>query len=87
MLLSYQDVRELTEDGVVQCDLHLRVENEKRAWEHIHARNKLLYRFLPFVWLQDQNLEPIELLETVAGRLLEAAQEERERRQSLIAAE
>jgi len=87
-LLSLDDVQELNEQGVVQCDIHRRSLNEQRAGEQINARNKLLYRFLPFVWLEDQNLPPIDLMETVGNRLLDAARRERENLKGIfIAAE
>jgi hypothetical protein len=87
--LGHHDIQLLdhTEAGDSQCDQHLRSRNERLALEHIETRNSLVMHFLPFIWLQDQNLEPVALMETVAERLMMAADEERQRRKALIAAE
>lgn len=66
--------------GVIQCDQHRRDDNEKRAQERIDAHYRLVLRFIPFIWHEDQRLDPVEMMESVAGRLTYAAQEERERR-------
>lgn len=58
-------------------DRHRRDANEVEADRLIQARRDLLLRFLPFVWLEDQNLPPAELLETVAARLYDGAREVR----------
>lgn len=76
-----------TEVDDLQCDQHLRNRNERKAEEYIEARNRLILRFTPFIWLEDQNLDPVELMEMVADRLCQAANQERERRAALIAAE
>lgn len=70
-----------------QCDYHRRHEDERRAQAQIDARTRLILRFTSFIFLQDQNREPVDLMETVGKRLLEAAQLERERRAAYIAAE
>jgi len=80
-LLTTQEADDYyTESGAVQCDPHLREKNEQRGQEQIMARNRLVFRFLPFIWLQDERLEPVELMKTVALRLWRAAEAEENRR-------
>jgi hypothetical protein len=76
-----------TEADDLHCDIHRRNENERRAQQQIDARNRLILRFTPFILLTDQNREPVDLMETVAKRLMDAARLERERRAARIAAE
>ncbi len=69
-------MREWGEKPFVQSeDQHRRDANEVEADRLIAARRKLLERFLPFVWLEDQNRPPAELLEVVAARMYEAARD------------
>lgn len=64
----------------LQADLHRRQHDDQVADELIKARNRLLAAFLPFVWYEDRNLDPVELMEQVANRLLLAAGVEKQRR-------
>lgn len=84
--INLLNVQQLHEYGLVQCDQHRRDRNAQREKELHDARIHLVLRFTPFIWLEDENLEPVTLMETVAVRLMEAAQEERERRKELQAA-
>lgn len=70
--------------GDQQCDQHNRDANEVAAAEQIEARRRLVMRFLPFIWLEDQNLDTATLMETVALRLSDAANAERLRRRMLL---
>jgi len=82
MLLSNTEVEapDFTMLGYAQADLHRRQANEERAEQNIKAHARLIMRFTPFILATDQNTEPVALMETVAKRLMIAAQEERQRR-------
>jgi hypothetical protein len=73
----------LTVAGDCQCDQHNRDANERAAEAQMEARNRLVMRFLPFVYLEDQNLDPVTLMDRVAERLWIAANKEKQRRKSL----
>lgn len=74
---------ERTESGVLQCDPHHRRTNEEAGKAQTKARKRLVKKLTPFVWLEDQNLDVAAFAEAVAGRLLEWAKEERERRKAV----
>ena len=69
--------------GHKQADQHRRDRDAIAAQQQSDTRDKLVMRFLPFIWLEDQNLEPVTLMETVAERLWVTAQKERQRRKSI----
>lgn len=68
-LQPVRTLREQFNDTVNPEDDHRRTANDVEQDRLIAARRTLLLRFLPFVRLEDQNLPPAVLLETVAGRL------------------
>jgi hypothetical protein len=84
-LLTDEQLAEMAPSDVIQCDQHRRDRNERAAQAQIDARYRLILRFAPFIWLEDQNLEPVTLMETVAARLLAEAEAEKIRREEAAA--
>jgi hypothetical protein len=80
---DWEYLTQATLNDIEQCDQHLRNANERAADEQIEARRRLVMRFLPFIWLEDQNLDTAALMKRVAVRLWVAARAERERRATL----
>jgi hypothetical protein len=74
-----------TEAGYLQCDPHRRRANDERERQMEEAHQRLIMRFAPFIWPDDERIQdPVKLMETVAERLWTGAQNEKDRRTRLI---
>jgi hypothetical protein len=82
--INLRNAQVLTESGHIQCDAHRRRANDERERQMEEAHQRLIMRFAPFIWPEDERIQdPVKLMETVAERLWTGAQNEKDRRARL----
>ena len=79
--INLHNANVLTESGHIQCDAHRRRANDERERQMEEAHQRLIMRFAPFIWPEDERIQdPVQLMETVAERLWTGARNEKDRR-------